>query len=80
MEEHRLGEIWGASLWELREQLGQQIADKLVFTTWKQFKPVKSELNRPKFYIDAIIAAAVTIDASLDQKLVRQVFARRSLE
>jgi hypothetical protein len=80
MEPHQLGEIWGAGLWEVREKLGQQTADKLVFTTWKTFKPVKSELNRPGFYVDAIMAAADAIGAKTDRELIRHVFSRRNLE
>jgi hypothetical protein len=80
MEEHQLGEVWGACLWEIREKLGQKRADQLVFTTWKGFKPVQAELDKPKFYVDAIIAAADAIGAKADRQLIRQVFARRNLE
>jgi hypothetical protein len=54
--------------------------DKLVFTTWKAFKPIEAELDRPKLYVDAIIAAADAIGAKADHKLIRQVFSSRNLE
>jgi hypothetical protein len=80
MEEHVLGELWGAGLWEIREKLGQKAADQLVFTTWKEFKPVAAELDRPKFYVDAMIATADRIAARADHQLIRQAFSRRNLE
>jgi hypothetical protein len=79
MEEHQLGELWGAGLWELRDSLGQKTADQLVFTTWKRLKPVKAQMERPKFYVDAILAAADAIKAQVDHQLIRQVFVRRNL-
>jgi hypothetical protein len=33
-EFHNVGEIWSGAFWELRKHLGQDIADKLLFSAW----------------------------------------------
>lgn len=33
-ELHDIGEIWGGAFWELRSRLGQETADKLLFSAW----------------------------------------------
>jgi Spy/CpxP family protein refolding chaperone len=33
-EPHNVGEIWGGVFWKLRSLLGQEAADKLIFSTW----------------------------------------------
>jgi hypothetical protein len=33
-EPHNVGEIWGGAFWKLRSLLGQETADKLIFSTW----------------------------------------------
>ena len=33
-EFHNVGEIWSGAFWELRKHLGQDVADKLLFSAW----------------------------------------------
>jgi hypothetical protein len=81
MEEHRLGELWAACLWDMRQKIGDKTADRLVFASWNRFKPIKGELNKPKFFVDAIISNLEGIGANVDQKVaIRGLFARRNLD
>jgi len=79
-EPHRLGEVWAACLWDIRDKLGKTTADELVFTTWKDFKPNKDDLEKPKIYVDAIVTAASKIGGQSNEKLIRDVFASRNLK
>jgi len=80
LEPHKLGEIWGGAFWELREKFDRAKVGRLAFQAWKQFQPVKAELDKPKHYVDVVVAAGASPDVALDPQVIRQAFERRKLK
>ena len=78
-EMHRLGEIWGAALWELRSKIGQEKADRLVMQTWKNLKGTPADFVRPALYIDAVVSTAEVIRIPGPSE-IREAFSRRGLK
>jgi len=76
-EPHKLGEIWGAAMWELRKRLGQEKADRLMMETWKRLKGTRAGFVQPAFYVDATVTTAETM--GLVGNEVREAFSKRGL-
>jgi len=78
-EEHKLGEVWGGALWDIRKALGREKTDRLVLAAWKRFQPVEGKLDKPLFYIETIIAASKVAGNEKDSGIIHQAFVRRKL-
>jgi len=74
-EVHRDGEVWAATLWDLRTQLGATITDNLVLNGMK-FTP-----NRPSFLNarDGILQADQSLNAGANRCVIWTVFARHGM-
>jgi hypothetical protein len=72
---HRDGEVWAATLWDLRTQLGATITDNLVLNGMK-FTP-----NRPSFLNarDGILQADQNLYAGANRCAIWTVFARHGM-
>lgn len=72
---HRDGEVWAATLWDLRTQLGATITDKIVLEGMK-FTP-----NRPSFLNarDGILQADGSVNAGANRCAIWTVFARHGM-
>ena len=70
-EVHRDGEIWGATLWEIRQALGAEAADKLVYDG------IRLTPCFPSF-IDAR-DAILTADSGRNSRTLWEIFARRGM-
>ena len=68
-EIHNIGEIWGGAFWELRERLGQTIADRLLFSTWDA---LNFYANQKDFGV-AFVQALLKTDQSLDGEHGRDI-------
>lgn len=77
------GEIWGGLFWELRVQLGQSVADKLLTNIWKSISPkdVKEDpLAMAKWLRDKLVELATPLDGGKQVGTIRKVFERRGLD
>ena len=74
-EVHMDGEIWAATLWDLRQSLGQTIADLLVMNGLKA-TPCHPSMTDAR---DAILAADVATNAGANRAQIWTVFARHGL-
>jgi uncharacterized protein (TIGR03437 family) len=74
-EVHRDGEIWAATLWDLRKVLGKTIADQLVVNGLKS-TPCHPAMTDAR---DAILAADQAANAGANRARIWQVFARHGL-
>jgi hypothetical protein len=74
-EVHNDGEIWAATLWDVRKTLGQTIADKLVMNGLK-LTPCNPSMTDAR---DAILAADVATNAGANRTNLWTVFARHGL-
>ena len=74
-EVHRDGEVWAATLWDLRTQLGAATTDRLVLNGMK-FTPI-----RPSFLDarDGIIQADQNLNAGANRCAIWIVFARHGM-
>jgi Zn-dependent metalloprotease len=72
---HRDGEVWAATLWDLRTQLGAAISDRLVLNGMK-FTP-----NRPSFLNarDGILQADQNLNGGANRCAIWTVFARHGM-
>jgi len=72
---HRDGEVWAATLWDLRTQLGATITDNIVLNGMK-FTP-----NRPSFLNarDGILQADQNLNGGVNRCAIWTVFARHGM-
>lgn len=72
---HRDGEVWAATLWDLRTQLGSTITDRIVLNGMK-FTP-----NRPSFLNarDGILQADQNLNGGANRCAIWTVFARHGM-
>ena len=70
-------EIWGGALWQIRQLLGQESADRLIADTWRGFSPEKEKAYL-SFVNDLLANAAAIGDAN--PAGIRAVFERRGLQ
>ncbi|MBZ5624778.1 MAG: M36 family metallopeptidase [Acidobacteriia bacterium] len=74
-EVHNDGEIWAATLWDLRKTLGQTITDRLVINGLKA-TPCNPSMTDAR---DAILAADQAVNKGANRAKIWQVFARHGL-
>ncbi len=74
-EEHDDGEIWAATLWDLRNTLGQQVADLLVVNGLKATVCSPSMIDAR----DAILAADQATNGGANRAAIWAVFARHGM-
>ena len=75
-EVHNDGEIWAATLWDIRKTLGQTITDKLVINGLKSPLPCNPSMTDAR---DTILAADVATNAGANRTNLWTVFARHGL-
>lgn len=74
-EVHNDGEIWAATLWDLRKVLGQIVTDNLVLNGLKS-TPCNPSMTDAR---DAIVSADQATNAGANRTAIWQVFARHGL-
>jgi uncharacterized protein (TIGR03437 family) len=74
-EVHRDGEIWAATLWDLRKSLGQAITDRLVVNGLKA-TPCNPSMADAR---DAILTADLASNAGANRTSIWMVFAKHGL-
>ena len=72
---HRDGEVWAATLWDLRQTLGAAIADRLVLQGMK-FTPCSPSFLNAR---DGILMADQNLNGNANRCVIWQVFARHGM-
>jgi len=72
---HRDGEVWAATLWDLRTQLGATITDRLVMEGMK-FTPTRPSFLNAR---DGILQADQSLNTSANRCAIWTVFARHGM-
>ena len=72
---HRDGEVWAATLWDLRQTLGAAIADRLVLQGMK-FTPCSPSFLNAR---DGILMADQNLNGNANRCAIWQVFARHGM-
>jgi hypothetical protein len=75
-EIHNVGEIWGGAFWELRERLGQTVADKLLFSTWVALRPSDTHSD----FGVAFVKTLLETDSGEHSRDIQAIFRRRGLK
>ncbi len=74
-EVHRDGEVWAATLWDLRTQLGAAVSDRLVLEGMK-FTPCSPSFLNAR---DGILQADQSLNAGANRCAIWTVFARHGM-
>jgi Zn-dependent metalloprotease len=74
-EVHNDGEVWAATLWDLRAQLGATITDRLVLNGMK-FTPIRPSFLNAR---DGILQADQNLNAGANRCAIWTVFARHGM-
>lgn len=79
-ELHDVGEIWSGAFWEIRAQLGQASADKLLFSTWMAMLPLDTHKNFSARFAKKLIDTARSLEDGDHSAEVAETFQRRKLK
>ena len=71
-------EVWGGALWEIRQVLGSERADRLIASTWQAFSPVKEESAYVSF-ANRLLANSRSIEGGRYTEQVRAIFQGRGI-
>jgi hypothetical protein len=71
-------EVWGGALWEIRQLLGPETADRLIANTWQAFPP-KKEGNANVSFRKKLLTNSRSIEGGRYKEQVREIFQRRGL-
>jgi hypothetical protein len=72
-----VGEIWGGAFWELRKLLGQEAADKLLFSTWVATGEISDSSNLEANFLNQLLEKAQSLEGGKYVGQIRSVFERR---
>ncbi len=79
-EYHNVGEIWGGAFWELRERLGQAVADKLLFSTWGALESSNATDDFNVTFLKKLLETAQASEGAAAGRDIRAIFKRRGLK
>jgi hypothetical protein len=70
-------EVWGGALWDIRQLLGANAADRLIATTWQAFVPERG----PAYvsFANNLLANSKSIEGSKYTEQLREIFNGRGL-
>ena len=76
---HDAGEVWGGAFWELREQIGQTVTDKLLFSTWSNMTTENLRENIRGAFFKKLLETELLVENGKYTKQIRSVLERRGL-
>ena len=68
---------WGATFWDLRERLGKDVADKVLYSAWSSLGEKDIAANEPGRFARQIIAADKRLNGGANDEAIRAVFKQR---
>jgi len=71
-------EVWGGALWQMRELLGPEQADRLIANTWQSFSSAKAA-NAYISFAKKLLANSQPIDGGRYTEQIRDIFKQRGL-
>jgi hypothetical protein len=77
---HDQGEVWGAVFWEIRHLLGQEKADRLLFSAWAADPPSRRDGGRASSFARLVIETSRTLDQGRHVEQIREVFEHPGLK
>lgn len=74
-EPHDASEVWGGAFWEIRQTLGQEETDKLLYSTWLALSP----FSRPEALVKKMLEVNQSLQGGRHSDQIRAIFVRRGL-
>src|SRR5262249_5147195 len=71
---HDVREVWGGTFWDMRKQLGKDVVDKMLFSTWEAVISDGIE-DSTQHFVRALLDAA---DENGDREAVAAIFSARN--
>jgi hypothetical protein len=77
-EEARVAaEVWGGAFWDIRNRVGQQLADQILAVASRSTSRPVSMKDLPTKFIEALLSATKASASDKEERQVREVFHRR---
>jgi hypothetical protein len=74
------GAIWGGAFWEIRQLLKPEVADKLLFSTWKTMASSKNRNDRGESFAISLLEQSKSIEGGKYNDQIRSIFEDRGLK
>lgn len=74
---HDAGEVWGGAFWELREQIGQSVTDKLLFSTWSDLKVNELKGKIQESFVKKLLEMDRSLEGGKYKNQISLIFERR---
>jgi hypothetical protein len=71
-------EVWGGALWEIRQLLGAEVADRMIANTWQAFSHASEEDAYASFG-NSLLANSRSIEGGRYTEQLREIFKGRGL-
>ena len=78
--EQLTGEVWGGAFWEMRRLLGQEKADRLLFSTWRDFMESDTVKKTDQAFVGLLLQAIQLQDNDAISKQIKRIFEQRGLQ
>lgn len=72
-------EVWGGAFWEIHQLLGQEMADKLVYSTWVNLKASTNGGNPYVYFVKMLQETDNSIESGKHIPEIQEIFRRRGL-
>jgi len=74
------GEVWAGAFWQIRKLLQQEVADRLLFSTWRTQSPADISRDDPKVFVRGLMNEAQHSADNDDATTIQSIFQHRGLE
>ena len=77
--QHR-GGIWGGAFWEIRQLLKPEVADRLLFSTWKTVTSNENLNDQGENFVSILLEQAKSVEGGKYTTQIRSIFEARGLK
>jgi hypothetical protein len=71
------GVVWGGGFWEMRNSIGKQVVDKLLFTTWKAMIQKDFSQDIVRNFVQRLLNTDNSIYSGEHSNKIKSVFENR---
>jgi hypothetical protein len=72
-------EVWGGVFWDIRESLGQEYTDRLLFQTWQSLEGKDVTGDLPLYFYKRLVEVNKSLGGENQLDQIREIFKRRGL-
>ena len=73
-------QIWGGAFWDLRQKLGRDAADRLLYRTWFALEATDVQSNDPKRFLHKLLETDGQEPGAKHADEIKAVFKERGME